>query len=67
MSGAPRTLRRCAEVVDAASEEIADVRAKQKSLLWRGALKRDQHVGNVFMHVVVRRGESVLWRIDLVW
>jgi len=45
---------------------ISNVRAQKKRLLGRGAGERDQHVGNIFVGAVVRPGESVLWRIDLV-
>ena len=42
-------------VENAANEKriIADVRAKQKSLLWCGAGERNQHVGNVCVTVIV--------------
>src|SRR5437773_8175207 len=55
-------------VKDATDEErvISNVRAQKKRLLGRGAGERDQHVGNIFVGAVVRPGESVLWRLDLV-
>ena len=55
-------------VKDATDEEgvISDVRAQEESLLGRGAGERDQHIGNIFVGAVVRPGESVFWRIDLV-
>ncbi len=55
-------------VKDATDEEgvISNVRAQKKRLLGRGAGERDQRIGNIFVGAVVRPGESVLWRIDLV-
>ena len=55
-------------VKDAADEErvISNVCAEQERLLRRGAGERDKHIGNVFAGAIVRPGESVLWRIDLV-